>query len=242
MAPPLLLRRRAPVYLQIAEALETEIKRDHPGGAMLPSELALAERFGVSRLTLRRAVDELVDAGLVARRHGVGLVVLDAAIDYRIGAGTRFTAMLEEAGHSTCTTVLRKQLRPADVESATALGLAAGTPTIWIETQRLVDGRPFCLTSHVLPHAGMEPVLAGYDGGSLHGFVERQCGVRLRRQRSLISAPPPAVEDARRLGVGQYHAVLRVDSVNVDVADGLPREHAVSRFRGDRVQLEVPIA
>jgi GntR family transcriptional regulator, phosphonate transport system regulatory protein len=234
-------RRQKPMYLQIAEILEEEIKRTCTAGAALPSELSLTQRFGVSRLTLRRAIDELVESGLLVRRHGIGIFVLDAAIDYRISENTRFTTMLEEAGHSTDTAVIRKQLVPASDEVADSLKIAPSEMVIWLETRRLVDDRPFCLVSHFIPHARFPQVFEAYDGGSLHGFFDRQCGVRLRRERSLISAPSPSVDDAKLLGMGRFHSVLLVRSVNVDKATGIAIEYAVTRFRGDRVQLEVPL-
>lgn len=234
-------RRQKPMYLQIAETLEDEIKRSYKASAALPSETALSQQFGVNRLTLRRAIDELVDGGILVRRHGVGIFVLDETIDYRIAENTQFTAMLEEAGHSTDTAVVRKQLVPATTEVSDRLRLAPSTTVVWVETRRQVDGRPFCVISHFIPHEPFPQVFEDYDKGSLHGFLDQRAGVRLRRERSFISSQAPDHDDARALGMGRHHSVLLVRSVNVDRRTGEAVEYAVTRFRGDRVQLEVPL-
>lgn len=73
------------LYAQIVKQLEQEVLSRYAPGDGLPSEAELAQRFGVNRHTLRRAVDELVDAGLLERRHGLGIFVLDTQLDYQIG-------------------------------------------------------------------------------------------------------------------------------------------------------------
>ena len=80
------------IYAQIARVLAQEITTSRGSGDCLPAEGLLAARFGVNRHTLRRAVDELVDSGLLERRHGLGVFVLDSHINYQIGLGTRVNA------------------------------------------------------------------------------------------------------------------------------------------------------
>jgi GntR family transcriptional regulator, phosphonate transport system regulatory protein len=65
------------LYIQIARQLEQEVATGYGPGDCLPAEGLLAVRFGVNRHTLRRAIDELVEAGLLERRHGRGVFVLD---------------------------------------------------------------------------------------------------------------------------------------------------------------------
>src|SRR5665647_59058 len=86
------------LYAQIARQLEQEVAASYGPGDCLPAEGLLAVRFGVNRHTLRRAIDELVEAGLLERRHGRGVFVLDNQIDYQIGTGTRFTENLAALG------------------------------------------------------------------------------------------------------------------------------------------------
>jgi GntR family phosphonate transport system transcriptional regulator len=101
------------IYSQIAKLLKEEIASFLAPGACLPSENELAERFGVNRHTIRRAVEDLIAAGLLERRHGKGTFVLDGPADYVLGSGTRFTETFESLGKTASSRILRKLVVPA---------------------------------------------------------------------------------------------------------------------------------
>ena len=227
------------VYRQVQRQLEAEIRSLHRPGDALPPEAALAERFGVNRHTLRRALEGLIAEGWVERRRGTGSFVLNKPLNYDIGQRTRFTETLEAQGRITESTVLRKLRIPAQGGVAQRLQLKEGEPVAWIETLRSVDGAPFCVISHYLPLALMPGILDDYAGGSLHEFIESQHGWRLRRTESLISGALPQGDDASLLAMPAHAPVLRVKSVNVRDRDDAPVEYALTRFRADRMQLRI---
>ena len=228
-----------PVYVQISKALRRDIQNFYKAGDILPSESDLAARYNVNRHTLRRAVDELITDGLVQRQHGKGVFVLAPSIDYQIGPQTRFTENLETLGISTKSRVIRKQIIPAQGGVANRLQLTSGTEVIFLETLRTVEDKPFCLISHFLPLQLFRQVMANYDGGSLHEFLQHQCDTRVRRSESLISAVLPESDDARLLSMPRHMPVLRVKSVNVNIRNQHPVEYVVTRFRGDAAQLSI---
>ncbi|WP_367025722.1 phosphonate metabolism transcriptional regulator PhnF [Methylococcus sp. ANG] len=227
------------IYSQIAVLLEKEVAHFYNPGDLLPSEKELAERFAVNRHTVRRALDELIAAGLVERRHGKGTFVLDRPIDYTVGKGTRFTETLEALGKAAESRVLRKLIVPARDGVAERLQVPVETPVVWVETLRRVDERPVCVISHFLPQAKFNEVFSEYGSGSLHEFIRRHCGIKLIRKESLVSALLPQGDDASLLGMPLNQPVLRVKSVNVDDRDGTPAEYALTRFRADRIQLRI---
>ncbi|MGF6637850.1 phosphonate metabolism transcriptional regulator PhnF [Paraburkholderia sp. 35.1] len=229
------------LYAQIARQLEQEIVNLYAPGDYLPSEGELASRFGVNRHTLRRAIDELVDAGLVERRHGRGILVLDNQIDYQIGKSTRFTENLNAQGLQAGNRILRKQTLPASMRVAERLAILEGEPVHWLETLRSVDGKPMCVISHFLPVHPFPDLLVRYQGDSLHAFLSAEYGCRLRRVDSAVTAVLPQGDDAQILGMPQNRPVLRVKSVNVDERDNHPIEYVITRFRADRVQLRIPL-
>lgn len=227
------------VYLQIQRQLEAEIRKLHQPNDLLPPETVLAERFGVNRHTLRRAVDGLVQQGWVERRHGLGSFVLHKPVEYDIRARTRFTENLEALGCKTESSVLRKLSLPAQGGVARKLQLEEGEPVFWIETLRQVDGVPFCVISHYLPESLVPGLLEDYTGGSLHDYLEQKHGWRLRRAESVISASLPQGDDASLLAMPSSAPVLRVKSVNMRERDGIPVEYALTRNRADRMQLRI---
>jgi GntR family phosphonate transport system transcriptional regulator len=227
------------LYVQIAQKLEQEISQQYGPGDGLPSEGELALRFGVNRHTLRRAVDELVDKGLLERRHGKGVFVLESNLEYPIGTGTRFTENLGALGLSTSGRIVRLQQCPASGRVAERLGLALGAPVHWIETLRSADERPLCLISHFLSVERFPELAEEYGGGSLHEHLKSAHGCVLRRTESLVTADLPQGDDARWLGIPHNRPVLRVKSLNVDTRHHTPVEYAVTRFRADRIQLRI---
>ena len=227
------------IYSQIAKLLKEEIASFLTPGECLPSENELAGRFGVNRHTVRRAVEDLIAAGLLERRHGKGTFVLDAPADYLLGSGTRFTETFESLGKTASSRILRKLVVPARGGVATRLRLAENDPVVWIESLRLADDRPICVISHFLPQRDFPELLEAYHGGSLHEHLGVRYELKLRRVESLVSAALPQGDDASLLGMPQNQPVLRVKSVNVGERDGTPLEYALTRFRADRIQLRI---
>lgn len=226
------------LYAQIAEVLERDYVRQGSAGDKLPSEGELAARFGVNRHTLRRAVEELIAAGLLERQHGVGIFITDQLLDYRVGKNTRFTQTLTDIGISTDTKVVRKMVAPASAGVARNLSLALDEHVLWIETLRIADGIPFCVISHFLPVNPYNALLNEYQDGSLHDLLSANCG-KLRRTESLVTAVLPQGDDAKLLGITQNRPVLRVKSLNVLDRGNTPIEYAITRFRADRIQLRI---
>jgi GntR family transcriptional regulator, phosphonate transport system regulatory protein len=224
-----------PVYRRIADALRDDIESSlQPGDRLLP-EHQLAGRFQVNRHTVRRAVDLLAEAGLLVRKQGTGTFVTEAPIDYAIGGRTRFTENL--AGHRPVNRILRRRVMEATGGVCERLQLEEGAQVIHLESLRLVDDKPLCVTSQFLPLTAMRLVLSEYDGGSLHEFIGTHYGISPRRTYSLVTATLPFPADATALMMPVNQPVLRVKSVNVDPRDGAPLEYSVARFRADRLQL-----
>jgi GntR family phosphonate transport system transcriptional regulator len=228
-----------PVYRQVRDILEAEIRKIYSPGDFMPSEMELASRFKINRHTLRRAIDELVTDGFVGKIHGKGTFVIRSVIDYEIKSTTRFTENLASQGRQTQSEVLRKIALPASSGVASRLGLVDTEPVALIETLRFVDDMPFCIVSHFLPYAKFYHVLKKYESGSLHRFIGEHYKITLKRTLSLISAVIAHKDDAELLNTSRECPLLRVKSLNVDASTEEPVEYVVTRFRGDATQLSV---
>jgi GntR family phosphonate transport system transcriptional regulator len=230
-----------PVYQQIAERLEQEIQEAYQPDQALPSERGLAEQFGVNRHTIRHAIDRLVQKGILERRQGSGVYVLDNLFDYPINQKTRFTTSFEALGQSAQSEVLVKELVPAPDDVAKALKIKAGAQVAKIDCLRLVNDHPFCASTHFITGKICKPIVEKYEGDSLHEFVRQEFELELSRMQSRVTAILPDKEDARLLKMSANFPVLRVKSVNVNRATGRPVEFAVTRFRGDRTRLSIDL-
>jgi len=228
-----------PVYVRVSRLLEREVRAGYRPGDRLPSEGQLAARFGINRHTLRRAVEILVDAGLLLRQRGLGTIVAEPPISYSVGQRTRLTETLETQGRVAASRVLHKQVVRAVGGVAARLGLEEGEDVLWVETLRMADDRPICLISHFLPLAAFSAVLREYEQGSLHQFLEQAYGFTPRRSFSLVAAVVPESTDLPLLRMAPGQPVLRVKSVNVHPQSDAPVEYAVTRFRADMVQVRI---
>jgi DNA-binding GntR family transcriptional regulator len=134
-----------PLYYQVARQLENAISTGQLAkGAFLPSEIELSASWGISRPTARRAIQELVDQGLLVRRRGVGTQVVNAQLR-RSASLSSLHHDLAAAGRAPGTTVLELGPVAADAQVASALGLEGGIPVTYLERIRLADGAPLAL-------------------------------------------------------------------------------------------------
>lgn len=228
-----------PLYKHISFLLADEIRRQHRPGDVLPSEVELAKRYKVNRHTLRRAMEELVNEGVVGKMQGKGTIVQQKLIDYAIHTETRFTETLEKNGRKAETSVLRKVGIPAQGEIAELLEIDENEPVALIETLRKMDDMPFSLATHYLPLEKAFDLIRTYDGGSLHRFLLEQYGIKVKRAMSMIRAILPDQQDMQQLSIMGNSPILLVRSVNVDQETGKPMELTVSRFKGVSTQLIV---
>ncbi|MDX5300335.1 MAG: phosphonate metabolism transcriptional regulator PhnF [Gammaproteobacteria bacterium] len=221
------------VYQDIARILEREIREQFRSGDYLPSEAQLAKRFAINRHTVRRAVDELVDAGMVLRQQGKGTRVLEHAIEYNIASRGRFSESVEALGHHAEAEVVSRALCVADDALARKMWVEPGTPLWQLDTLRSVDGRPVTLISHYLCRNSFPELVSRYPGGSLHAFLETHYGVRMTRRQGLVSAVLPTAQESALLNYPRNMPLLRIKSNNVRQGTQQVLEYSVSRSRAD---------
>lgn len=227
------------VYLEVARVLGQEIREKLSSGDYLPSEEQLAKRFSVNRHTLRRAVDELVNAGMVLRQQGKGTLVLEHALEYDIAARGRFSEAVEALGHHVEAEVVGRTLLQADEALARKMWVAPGTSLLQLDTLRSIDGRPVTLISHYLLLEAFPGLEHEYQEGSLHRFLEQRYGVRLTRRQGLISAVMPNKQESLLLQYPRNMPLLAVKSNNVRQGTDQVLEYSVSRSRADCFEYRV---
>ncbi|BBK40916.1 phosphonate metabolism transcriptional regulator PhnF [Allostella vacuolata] len=225
-------------WREVHDALEREIGEGvYPQGARLPVEDTLAERFGVHRHTVRRAVAALAQRGILTVQQGRGTFVRRGAVDYRVGRKTRFTEIVTGQQRSPTRRLLRAVEMPADAATAAALGLGAGAACFMLETLDEVDGVPIGLCSHHFPVARVPGLIDAYiETGSITGALERHGLGDYERRRTSVTARMPTAEEAALLRQPRDQPVLLIESLNVDPA-GAPLEYGVARSVAERVKM-----
>ena len=185
-APPLLRQEGITVWRQIAEKLRADIEAGDPApGGRLPTEADLAQRFGVNRHTVRRALEELSRDGLLRIEQGRGSFVAEDVLEYVIGPRTRFSEWIRRYNKEPSGRVLQLTTIKADLTVAAALGIDAGNTIVLFERLGQADGVPVSLALHYFPadpRGGLGgqregAALAPASGGPHAGHVDEDDGV-----------------------------------------------------------------
>jgi len=228
-----------PLYFQIAENLKRAIEDGTlKPGERLDNELDLTERLGVSRPTVRQAVQRLVEQGLVVRRRGLGTVVAP-----RILRSVALTSLYDDLSAShrhPATTVLSAREIEADDEIATVLSLPPGAPVLFAERLRLADGTPLAIMKNFLP-AGL---LKGRPEDALEktGLYEllRSQGIRLQAGEQVIGARRATAHEANLLQAPRNATVLTMARTTFD-HEGKPVEHGRHAYLADRYSFKMTL-
>jgi len=223
-------------YALIAEELRSRISSgQYEISGTLPSESALASEFGVSRMTVRQALDELEYDRLINRTHGKGTVVIDQRY-HRSTTGLRgISEDLTEAGHRPGAKVLKFASMVPNAEVATELQLAPGELVIAMTRLRTVDGEPLGFHATYLPARylpGMQ--VADLEDASLYGLLEDRFNLRLLESVQTIGARTTTETEARLLQVPLNSAVVTVRRTTL-LTSGKPIEFMRGTYRSDLV-------
>jgi GntR family transcriptional regulator len=190
-------------------------------GAKLPNENEIADRFGVSRATVREAVLGLLQAGYLTRRHGSGTYVTKAPRSrHALDTTVSYTAMIREAGHEPGVTVLGRTVRAPTALERETLDLGDGEQVLELERVRLADQRPVIYSLDRVPAALVDGVPDEAFDGSLYAILDSVGRGVVRASAELL----PTLADAKLsklLEVKRRGPLLHIDQVDYD-ARGRP--------------------
>lgn len=223
-------RSATPLYLQLEGSLRDAIAGGNwKAGEALPPERELAEKYGVSRITLRKALERLEAAGLLMRRQGSGTYV-SPRVEQPLSSLTGFSEDMRARGLEPRSHWLKRGLFVATPEEVLALSLSPGERVARLERIRLAQGEPMALeraslASRYLPYP--ERVKE-----SLYALLE-SLGLRPVRALQRLRAVAAGKHEAELLGLEQGQPVLYIERISY-LGDGSVLEFVRSYYRGDR--------
>lgn len=207
-------------------------REEYRNGALLPDEVSLAGRLGISRNTLREAIRRLVNEGLLERKAGIGTRVIEPKVRSSIGAWYSFSRDMERRGIRLETFVLKARAVKAPTAVVRALRLDPSMKILLLERIRGWAGERVVHFSSYL-HPRLNLTSADDFSEPLYDLVEQKSGivpVRSEEELTAISAPTGL---ASQLKVAPGTALLRRKRTVYD-AGGRPMEHAIVHYRSDR--------
>lgn len=226
-----------PLYFQVAQGLERAIETGVlPAGARLENEIDLAARIGVSRPTMRRAIEHLVGVALLERMRGIGTRVLDPAARAPADLPGLWDDLVA-AGRAPRTEVLDFAVQRADAATAAALGLEPGTRVYVFTRLRFAGNEPLALMQNAVPVGDVSLSAAGLTDRGLYAQL-RAAGAAPTACRRSIGARAAKGSEAKRLREEKGAAVLTVAQTAYDAA-GLAVETGEHVFRASRYSVDV---
>lgn len=229
-----------PLFRQIARQLRSQIERGELRfGDVIPGERELAETFKVSRMTLRAAIDELVDEGLLLRQRGRGTVVSQVRInkEAQVAGFLSFSEEMRARGLEPSSRILAFKSEIADAAVAAQLDLPLGAQVILLKRVRLANGEPMALERCYVPFERFRRLL-GFDLStrSLYDILEQEFDTRPSYCQETVEAIGLGAPEARDLKVRRGSPALLVTRVTRD-ARGALIEAEQTLYRADRYRM-----
>jgi GntR family transcriptional regulator len=224
------------VYLDLRAALDAAEWRP---GDRLPTERELAERYGCSLITVRRALTELAREQRLERTRGRGTFVLRPRIDRDLAGTMSFTEEMQTRGLDPATRLVSARAESAPEQVAEALSLEIGAPTLYLERLRIAGGEPLLLEEVHLPADRFPGLLASdLEKNSLYDLLTERYATRITRLRETLEPVLLPVREARLLERPPRSLALRIEGIAF-AADGTPVEFGRTYVRGDRTRYYV---
>jgi DNA-binding GntR family transcriptional regulator len=228
-----------PLYYQVFTRLEGAIRSGAlPPGARLENEVAIVERLGLSRPTVRRAIQELVDRGLLVRRRGIGTQVVQGRVTRQVEL-TSLYEDLQNSHHEPGTDVLDLSTRVAPDAVAESFGIAPGSDLVHIRRLRRTDGVAVAVLENYLPLDFADLTAEQLEKRGLYQVI-RARGIAIRIAQQKIGARRASNQEAELLGIDRGGPVLTMERVAFD-GSGKVIEVGTHCYRPDMYSFETTL-
>lgn len=222
-----------PLYQQLRERLRDALQKGWPADRPIPSERQLMQLTGLSRMTVRQAIADLVHEGMLRRDQGRGTFLAETRVTRSLTGGSIFGKDVRKMGRKPGTRVVRQAMGRANSVQATLLHLEQGEQILELLRVRLVDDLPVMVASVTIPARICPDVETADLTGSLYGYLSRTCGVVPEHSTATIEAVLVNAEIALLLDLAEASPVLRIQRLT-STADGMPIELTEEFIRTDR--------
>jgi len=228
-----------PLYIQLANVLREKIERgEWKPDQKIPSENELNRMYGISRMTARQVLAQLVNEELLFRVQGKGTFVAHRKIGTRSPAYMGIREQLEQLGYATTTRVLSSDVITADVRVAEHLKISPEDKVYQLRRVRMVDSEPISLHTSYVPQK-LAPRLAADDlvNRQLCVVLETEYGLRMSRVGESLESTLPSADEAALLRIRRSTPLLLLRQ-EISDARGQRFEYSRILFRGDKIRLE----
>lgn len=227
------------LYVKVKEELK---KRIDEGcfrlGELIPSELDLQKEFGVSRITVRRAINDMVNEGYFSRTRGKGTILTMDKISEKLNSIKSFTDEMSNKGLETTSKDVIVQVVGADKNIASALNVNKGDFVLRIERLRLVNDSPLAFFITYLKLSQNIPLTPELYMGSMYEVLKEHCGISISKVNDLFEAIIASDEIYEKLDFPNGSPVFKRERVAYS-SNGESVEYTVVFYRGDKYKYSI---
>ena len=228
-----------PLYVQLMDELEASIRNGvYKPGDKIMTEAEMAREYGVSLITVRKAVGSLMEKGLVVRKQGKGTFVTKPKHSRNMKKLQSFTEMCEQMGVKPGAQVLENRLIMADKKVADRLGIEPGSNVVYISRLRLADGEPVQVEKSYFPLKYAFLLEEDLNNGSMFECLKEKAGAKVASSEKMIELCRATAEEAALMDVKKGDYLLFIKSTAYD-ENGEPMYAGIQLINGDRFSLYV---
>ncbi|WP_334116669.1 GntR family transcriptional regulator [Ligilactobacillus sp.] len=225
----------SPVYIQIHNRIKKDIEAGvWSVGDRIPSERELALEFNVSRMTLRQAVQTLVEEGILERQVGAGTFVARKKVQEKMTGVTSFTELMEEQGKKPSSRTVSYLVTTPSLSETERLKLKDDEKVLRMERIRYADEVPICFEVATLPYSLVKDYERSQITTSLYRTLE-ESGREIGHAQQSVSAQVASERIAEYLNIKRGSAILRLRQIT-ELGDGTPFEYVRTQYAGDRFE------
>lgn len=230
------MTKEKPIYIQIHNKIRKMIEEGKwQVGERIPSERDLAKTFEVSRMTLRQAVQTLVDEGILERRVGSGTYVSSQKVQEKMTGIQSFTETILSQGKTPTSRTVSYHVKPASVSEAEHLNLQNETVVLRMERIRFADDVPICFEVATIPYHLVESLGKKEITSSLYRTLEEKKNIHVGKAEQTISAMLASERIAEHLNIKRGEAILRLKQITYS-KDNRPFEYVRTQYAADRFE------
>ncbi|MBS4206734.1 GntR family transcriptional regulator [Bacillus sp. FJAT-50079] len=230
-----------PIYLQLEQGIKALIENQQlKPGDLIPSEREYAEKYQISRMTVRQAINKLTADGYLQRKRGKGTFVALKKVEQHLDFLTSFSEDMRLRGMEPGTKVVEFKVKKADAVIAKKLALEIGSPVYQIKRLRFADQLPiayqiFYTSVDLIP--GLTEEIAEQ---SIYQYVENTLGLRFASAEQEVESTIARKSEAKALDIKVGDPILLIQRTSF-MENEKPLEYATSYYRGDRYKFKVKI-
>lgn len=226
----------SPVYIQIHNQIKQDVENGKwQVGQRIPAERELAELFKVSRMTLRQAIQTLVDDGILERHVGSGTFVANRKVQEKMSGVTSFTELMMAAGKTPSSKTISYHITTPSQSEIERLQLSKDTKVLRMERVRYGSGIPICFEVTAVPADLIADFSKEEVTSSFYKTLEEKAGLNPGRAIQTVSAMSASEKIAEYLNVRRGEALLRLRQISY-LQNGRPFEYTHTQYVGSRFE------